>query len=104
MHTLLQDLRYSFRILLKSPAFTAVAVLSLALGIGANTAVFSLINASLLQPLPVQDAKQLMSLFTTDTKNPGNLPTSHLNYIDYRNQSDVFSGIFGLHRSRTHLN
>lgn len=93
MHTLLQDLRYGFRILLKSPAFTAVAVLSLALGIGANTAVFSLINASLLQPLPVQDAKQLMSLFTTDTKNPGNLPTSHLNFIDYRDQSEAFSGI-----------
>jgi predicted permease len=93
MNTLWQDIRFGFRILIKSPAFTAVAVLSLALGIGANTAVFSIINASLLKPLPVEEPKRLMSLFTTDSKNPGNLPTSHLNYLDYRDQNQVFSGV-----------
>jgi predicted permease len=93
VEALWQDIRFGFRVLIKSPAFSAVAVLSLALGIGANTAVFSIINASLLKPLPVEEPKQLVSLFTTDAKNPGNLPTSHLNYVDYRDQNQVFSGV-----------
>jgi hypothetical protein len=93
METLWQDIRFGFRILFKSPAFTIVAALSLALGIGANTAVFSIINASLLKPLPVEEPARLVSFFTTDTKNPGNLPTSHLNYVDYRDQNQVFSGL-----------
>src|SRR5262245_37496615 len=93
METLWQDIRFGFRILFKSPAFTIVAALSLALGIGANTAVFSIINASLLKPLPVEEPTALVSLFTTDVKNPGNLPTSHLNYVDYRDQNQVFSGL-----------
>jgi len=93
METLWQDIRLGFRILLKSPAFTLVAALSLALGIGANTAVFSIINASLLMPLPVEEPERLVSVFTTDAKNPGNLPTSHLNYVDYRDQNQVFSGL-----------
>jgi predicted permease len=93
METIWQDIRFGFRILFKSPAFTIVAALSLALGIGANTAVFSIINASLLKPLPVEEPEHLMSVFTTDAKNPGNLPTSHLNFIDYRDQNQVFSGL-----------
>jgi hypothetical protein len=93
METLWQDIRFGFRVLFKSPAFTLVAALSLALGIGANTAVFSIINASLLKPLPVEEPERLVSLFTTDTKNPGNLPTSHLNYVDYRDQNQVFSSL-----------
>src|SRR5262245_14015246 len=93
MQTFWQDIRFGFRVLLKSPAFSLVAILSLALGIGANTAVFSIINTSLLKPLPVEEPKQLVSLFTTDAKNPGNLPTSHLNYVDYRDQNQVFSGL-----------
>src|SRR5262245_2196557 len=93
METLWQDIRFGFRILFKSPAFTLVAALSLALGIGANTAVFSVINATLLKPLPVEEPGRLVSFFTTDAKNPGNLPTSHLNFIDYRDQNQVFSGL-----------
>ena len=87
------DIKYAARLLVKSPAFTAVAVLSLALGIGANTAIFSLINAVLLRPIPVQAPDQLASVFMTDARNPGNLPLSHLNYKDLRDQNQVFTGL-----------
>ncbi len=90
---MLKDIRYAIRVLAKSPAFAAVAVLSLALGIGANTAILSLLNALLLRPIPVQDPSGLVSIFTTDQRNPGNLPLSHLNYKDLRDQHQVFSGM-----------
>jgi putative ABC transport system permease protein len=93
METLFKDIRYGFRMMMKSPGFAIVAVFSLALGIGANTAVFSFLNAFLLSPLPVKDASRLVTIFTTDVKNQGNLPTSHYNYIDYRDKNDVFEEI-----------
>ena len=94
-----QDLVSGFRLLKKSPGFTAVAVLSLALGIGANTAIFTIINAVFLHPLPVQEPAQLVEMFTRDTKtidasvNFQLTPTSLPNYNDYRDQNDVFSGL-----------
>jgi predicted permease len=93
METLLKDLRYGLRTLLRSPGFTVVALASLALGIGVNTAMFSIINSFVLARLPVERPDQLLSIYTTDTKNPGNLPTSHLNAQDYREKNDVFSGV-----------
>ncbi len=90
---MLQDLRFGLRMLVKSPGFTAIAVLSVALGIGANTAIFSLINAALLRPIPVRDSDRLASVFMTDQRNPGNLPLSHLNYKDIRDQNQVFSEV-----------
>jgi predicted permease len=88
---MIHDLRYALRLLLKSPAFTTVAVLSLALGIGANSAIFSLVNVVLLSPIPVSEPAGLASVFMTDQRNPGNLPFSHLNYKDVREQNQVFT-------------
>ncbi len=94
METLWQDVRYGLRMLFRNPGFTLVAVLSLALGIGANTTIFTLVNTVLLHPIPVQDPERLVSLFTTDEKTKDSqfnlLQTSHLNYNDYRDQNDVF--------------
>jgi macrolide transport system ATP-binding/permease protein len=90
---MIQDFRYGLRMLVKSPAFTAVAVLSLALGIGANTAIFSLVNVAMLKPIPVREPDRLATIFTTDQRNPGNLPVSHLNFKDLRDQNHVFSEV-----------
>jgi predicted permease len=98
MGTFLQNLRYAVRLLIKSPGFTAVALVSLALGIGANTTVFSIVNAVLLSPLPVKEASRLVAVFTTDRANDEGgffafLPVSRLNFLDYREKNQVFEGM-----------
>ena len=101
MSTLLHDLKFGVRLLAKTPAFTVVAALSLALGIGANTTIFTLVNAVLLNPLPVEDPSQLVSIWTTDERNQSNqaafgfLQTSPMNFRDLRDKNEVFSGITG---------
>ena len=92
-----EDLRYATRLLARSPGFTLAAVLSLGLGVGANTTIFSLVNQVLLNPLPVAEPARLVSLFTTDAKNrdrfQGFMSTSYPNFRDYREQmGPVFSG------------
>jgi len=94
-----QDLRGGLRMLKKSPGFAFVAVLSLALGIGANTAIFTIINAVFLHPLPVEEPSRLAEVFTRDTLTVDantnfQLTGSSLpNYEDYRDQNTVFSGL-----------
>ena len=97
---LMQDLRYALRVLMKKPGFTIVAVLSLALGIGANTAIFTVINAVFLHPLDIEEPSRVVELFTRDTKTvqTGNFtltPSSLQNYEDYRDQNQVFTGLAG---------
>jgi putative ABC transport system permease protein len=90
MQTLWQDLRYGTRILLKKPGFTSIAVLTLALGIGANTAIFSVVNAVLLQPLPYGDPDRLVWMWG-NIRNGGNRASvSPPDFLDYRAQNSVF--------------
>lgn len=95
MNNLIQDLRFSFRRLLKNPAFTIVALLSLALGIGANAAIFSLVNTVLLRPLPAEHPEQLVSVYGTLHDGADETIVSYLNYKDYRDRNDVFTGLLG---------
>src|ERR1700683_3855234 len=91
MGTLLQDLRYGARMLRKSPGFTIVAVLTLALGIGANTAIFSAANGVLLRPLPFRDPSRLV-LIAEKSSFPI-ISTSYENYLDWRDQSQSFESM-----------
>lgn len=87
------DLRHALRLLLKSPLFSLIAIATLALGIGANTAIFSFINAFFLKNFTVRAPQELVTLYTTDERNPGLLPVSHLNFRDYQDRNEVFSGL-----------
>lgn len=97
LETMWQDLRYGLRVLIKSPVFTTVAVLSLALGIGANTAIFSVVNGILLRPLPYPESEQIVDVWHTPPQEtfPGMtiFSVSPANYIDWRDQSDSFEHI-----------
>jgi putative ABC transport system permease protein len=93
MSTLFQDIRFALRTLAKTPSVTLFAVLSLALGIGANAAIFSVVDAFFWRPFPVEDPGRLVAIFTTDQKNTGLLPVSRLNFEDFRDKTDVFSGV-----------
>ena len=90
LETLLQDLRFALRMLRKSPGFTAVAVLTLALGIGANTAIFSVVYGVLLQPLPYRNSSRLVVLNET-TPKVGTVSVSYPDFLDWRAQSHAFS-------------
>lgn len=94
MENLLQDLRYGWRTLAKSPGFTFVAVLTLALGIGANSSIFSLINAVLLRPLPFKDPDRLVSVWERRAaSNDANLPISAHEFVAWRDQAHSFEGM-----------
>ena len=92
MGTLFNDLRYGIKMLWKAKGVTVVAVVSLAVGIGANTAIFSIVNSLLLRPRPVTKPEQLVELYTGDREHPYD-STSYPSYLDFRDRNDVFSGL-----------
>src|SRR5512138_3708916 len=95
METLWQDVRFALRTIRRNPGFTAVAVLSLALGVGANTTIFTLLNAALLAPLPVERPSELVAVYTSDQAGIGGLgnqgPMSYPNFKDFRQRNTVLS-------------
>jgi ABC-type antimicrobial peptide transport system permease subunit len=102
MPVLPQDLRYAFRTLRKAPLFSAVAILSLAFGIGANTAIFTLIHQLILRRLPVKDPQQLVMLAGRGRHyggNNGHNKVSYPMYQDIRDKNQVFAGMFCTHSS-----
>ena len=102
LHTFWQDVRYGLRMLRKNPGFTVVAVLTLALGIGANSAIFSVVNAVLLRPLPFRNSAQLCFVYESLPSFPA-LNPSYENYIDFRNQAKSFEDIAAVHRQQVTL-
>src|SRR6185295_11141002 len=101
LEDLVQDLRYALRGLRKHRGFTAVAVLTLALGIGANTAIFTVINTVLLRPLPYERPDQLVVLMETISERPAGV--SYPNFVDWRNQSTSLENVVAV-RNRESFN
>ena len=97
MDTLLRDIRYAVRSLLKRPGFLFVSVITLALGIGANTAIFSVVNAVLLRPLPYRDAERIVTLWQNNVKaGVARNDVSPANFLDWRDQSRSFEAMAGI--------
>src|ERR1700722_1578703 len=97
MNGLLHDLRYAIRQLRKSPGFTAVVVATLALGIGANTAVFSVIDAVMLRPLPYYHPDRLVSAESLNSRLPGAGAFSYPDFFDWRSQNHTLSHLVSYH-------
>jgi predicted permease len=90
---LISDLRYALRKLTASPAFAASAILTVALGIGANTAVFSLIDEVLIRPLPLPDAQRIVAVYTYDKRRVSYLSTSYPDFLDFERRSSTFEAM-----------
>jgi putative ABC transport system permease protein len=106
IETLMQDIRYGVRILGRTPVITCVAILSLALGIGANTAIFSLIDTVMFRMLPVREPQELLQVRVQDVQSPSEEPDSWFSnavWEELRNRQDVFSGTFSWSRDRFDL-
>lgn len=93
MESLLRDVRFTARTLVRRPAFTISIVLLLGLGIGVNVSIFTLVHAAFLSGLPIENPREVVSVFTTDETHPGLLPISYPNYRDLRDQNDVLDGL-----------
>jgi putative ABC transport system permease protein len=96
MSTLIQDLRYGLRVLARSPGFTAVAVLSLALGIGANSTIFSIVDSLFLRPWPVKEPERLVAIRTQSPKSPDYDMSSYPDFLDIRHEVSAFSDVVAI--------
>jgi putative ABC transport system permease protein len=104
VETLIQDLRYALRMLRNSPGFTAVAILTLALGVGANTAIFSVIDSVLLRPLPYQDPDGIVMVWENDSQHPNPHNTvSPPDFLDWQSRNSVFAEMSALFDQRVIL-
>src|SRR5262249_23721055 len=100
--SLFQDLRYGLRMLVKTPVFSGIAILTPGLGIGANTAIFSVVNGVLLNPLPFHEPNQLVSLFE-EIPNFKNGSISYPNFVDWRRMNHTFSAMAAYRATRFNL-
>ena len=103
METLFKDLSYGLRTLVKKPGFTIIAVITLALGIGVNAALFTVFNAFVLRPLPLRDPGKLVSLEGVGPQGERHNLVSYRDYLDYRDQNSTFSGVVAWNKVRATL-
>ena len=93
MEALIRDVRYGLRSLLRVPGFTLVAIITIALGIGVNSTIFSLVNAVLFRPLPVDRSEELVDVYGHTATSSSHDTSSFLNFEDYRDQAETLSGL-----------
>src|SRR5689334_13211681 len=104
MESLLQDLRYALRVAVRAPAFTAVAVLALAIGIGANSAIFTIVDATLLERLPYADADRVVLVWEMNARRPGKSNTvAPANYMRWKERTNTFESLAAFADTRTNL-
>jgi ABC-type antimicrobial peptide transport system permease subunit len=103
MPSLLPDLRYCVRMLFKHKMFTIVAMLSLAMGIGANTAIFSVVDSALIRPLPYPDAERLVAIWSSPGGARNKWTSAYPDYSDWRNETHTFERVAAYNNDRTTL-
>src|SRR6266481_9834806 len=103
METLLKDIRYGVRMLLRNPGFTLVSVIALALGIGANAAIFSVVNGVLLRPLPFKEPDRLMMIRETKLPQFPEFSVAPGNFLDWKKQNTVFERLVAFRASSLNL-